>query len=222
VIYSLKLKTSWGEAMANVNVLRRFETKLRLAKDSEVFRYFNLSFDIDKAERLTKGHRAKKEMPERGWMLPMVNVDDEHAMKTDLSRPVIFATVVSGGKESMMLIDGYHRIHKALKEHEQVFYVVLTLDETKQIVSGPTKALQAFGLTKGRKRSANEDVLPDTIKRALQKGRVQDRNVVSQFQGDSGWVVFTNRSAVAGMSELVQAGLDSVSHTKDGIVLSFK
>ncbi|MGP3777020.1 hypothetical protein ACTWJ8_39930 (plasmid) [Streptomyces sp. SDT5-1] len=47
--------------------------------------------------------------------LPLIRVDREHAAHTDLTAPVLVATVAELDNTTM-LIDGWHRLHRALQE----------------------------------------------------------------------------------------------------------
>ncbi|MCX4681666.1 hypothetical protein OG413_41430 [Streptomyces sp. NBC_01433] len=58
----------------------------------------------------------------------------EHAMQTDLARPVIIATMEFDGAEAVLLIDGVHRIYRAMVENRPTLPAyLLSVTETKQI-----------------------------------------------------------------------------------------
>jgi hypothetical protein len=70
----------------------------------------------------------------------------EYAMGTDLTQPVIVATLEANGEPTPLLIDGAHRLYRAWREHLATLPAyVLTVAETQQIkhdriVGGRTSA----------------------------------------------------------------------------------
>jgi hypothetical protein len=60
-----------------------------------------------------------------------------HAMNSDLTIPVIVATVGTDDEPSPLLIDGVHRLYRAWKQHETYLPAyVLSLHETRLIQHG--------------------------------------------------------------------------------------
>jgi hypothetical protein len=68
---------------------------------------------------------------------PGPGFDPDHAMKADLSRPVIVATLPRPGRDGLpVLIDGSHRLYRAVAEHRPVLPAyLLTAHETAKIMS---------------------------------------------------------------------------------------
>jgi hypothetical protein len=54
-----------------------------------------------------------------------------------LTQPVIFATLALPGRPRRLLIDGNHRVVRALREQRTVKAVVLDLEDTLKVVTGP-------------------------------------------------------------------------------------
>ncbi|MCX4826328.1 hypothetical protein OG883_42570 [Streptomyces sp. NBC_01142] len=58
----------------------------------------------------------------------------EHAMQTDLDTPVIIATMEFDGNEAVLLIDGVHRMYRAMVENRPTLPAyLLTTTETMQV-----------------------------------------------------------------------------------------
>ncbi|MBB6546905.1 hypothetical protein [Nonomuraea rubra] len=95
----------------------------------EVFQMLGWRWDITKAKKLTQGRAPDGWIVPERWaaMIQLIAIDAEHATQVDLSEPLIMATVPNGG---MLIIDGWHRLCKALAlEVEELFAVVLTEEE---------------------------------------------------------------------------------------------
>ncbi|MGP3917745.1 hypothetical protein [Nonomuraea sp. 10N515B] len=95
----------------------------------EVFQMLGWRWDITEAKRITQGRAPDGWIVPQSWagMIQLVAIDAEHAAQVDLSEPLIMATVPNGG---MLIIDGWHRLCKALTLGvEELFAVVLTGEE---------------------------------------------------------------------------------------------
>ncbi|MFI6392211.1 ParB N-terminal domain-containing protein [Nonomuraea sp. NPDC050540] len=95
----------------------------------EFFQMMAWRWDITKAKKLTQGRAPEGRIESREWagMLQLVSINREHAAETDLSEPLIVATVPNGG---MLIIDGWHRLYKALTtEVPELSAIVLTAEE---------------------------------------------------------------------------------------------
>ncbi|MFE0156519.1 ParB N-terminal domain-containing protein [Nonomuraea sp. NPDC059007] len=95
----------------------------------EFFQMMAWRWDITKAKKLTQGRAPKGRIEPREWagMLQLVSINHEHATQTDLSEPLIVATVPNGG---MLIIDGWHRLYKALTTGvTELSAIVLTAEE---------------------------------------------------------------------------------------------
>ena len=118
-----------------------FISQIIKAAKGEVFRYGGHSFDIEEADKIVAKKKPTKMMPHPGWILPFIHIDKEYAEKltdADLERPVIFAPLWSRSGDALgnILIDGYHRVYKALHSTppKEVNVVILTKPETKRIM----------------------------------------------------------------------------------------
>ncbi|WP_177227719.1 ParB N-terminal domain-containing protein [Nonomuraea pusilla] len=86
-------------------------------------------WDITTAKKLTRARTPEGRIEPREWagMLQLVSIDTEHAAQVDLSEPLIVATVPNGG---MLIIDGWHRLYRALTTGvAELPAVVLTAEE---------------------------------------------------------------------------------------------
>ncbi|MFD9939588.1 hypothetical protein ACFWYW_25000 [Nonomuraea sp. NPDC059023] len=95
----------------------------------EFFQMMAWRWDITKAKKLTQGRAPQGRIEPREWagMLQLISINHEHAAQTDLSEPLIVATVPNGG---MLIIDGWHRLYKALTtEAPELSAIVLTAEE---------------------------------------------------------------------------------------------
>lgn len=95
----------------------------------EFFQMLAWRWNITAAKKLTQGRAPDGKIDPKEWagMLRLVAISREHAAQVDLSVPLIVATVPNGG---MLIIDGWHRLHKALKIGAlELPAVVLTVEE---------------------------------------------------------------------------------------------
>lgn len=95
----------------------------------EVFQMLGWRWDITEAKKLTQGRAPEGRIVTEWWaaMIQLVAIDAEHACRVDLSEPLIVATVPTGG---MLIIDGWHRLCKALTIGvAELFAVILTEEE---------------------------------------------------------------------------------------------
>src|SRR5712692_2952402 len=89
----------------------------RAAGPVEVFDWGPLHFHVDRAKALltdTAKYRPELCWPAPDWVGPNIEINEAHLEESDLTRPVIFATVVLDGRPWRVLIDGNHRVIKAL------------------------------------------------------------------------------------------------------------
>ncbi|NRQ38433.1 ParB N-terminal domain-containing protein [Nonomuraea sp. NN258] len=95
----------------------------------EFFQMMAWRWDITTAKKLTRDRTPEGRIEPGEWagMLQLVAINREHAAQVDLSEPLIVATVPNGG---MLIIDGWHRLYKALNAGiPELLAVVLTAEE---------------------------------------------------------------------------------------------
>ena len=143
------------------------------SKGDEYFQYMNIGFDVDKAETLVEGEPIKTETPTREWILPMVRIDDATVAKANLDDPVLFASIVLDGRVYKILIDGNHRVARALKEGKQVKYRTLPIEKSIKLVDG-------FGAAKMR-REYNK--MNKAVKGTLLAVRAGRKSIIFDFDG---------------------------------------
>lgn len=109
------------------------------APATQLFLYGKWLFNIDKAQTLLTEHpREAEPTPVADWSAhyhlhrltpdydgahwcPVFGPDQsafnaEHALQTDLDKPVIIATLEFDGRPAVLLIDGVHRMYRAMTE----------------------------------------------------------------------------------------------------------
>ncbi|MFI6282882.1 hypothetical protein [Streptomyces sp. NPDC050988] len=105
----------------------------------QLFLYGKWLFNIDKAQTLLNNHpRDAEPTPVADWVAayhldrltpdydgapwcPVFGPDQsafnaEHALQSDLDKPVIIATMEFDGRPAILLIDGVHRMYRAMTE----------------------------------------------------------------------------------------------------------
>ncbi|MFI6396182.1 hypothetical protein [Nonomuraea sp. NPDC050540] len=101
------------------------------SSEVEWFQILAWRWDITTAKRLARGREPHGRLDPAAWkgMLGLITINTEHAARVDLSEPLIVAPVPNGG---LLIIDGWHRLHKALNTGvTELFAVVLTAEEER-------------------------------------------------------------------------------------------
>jgi hypothetical protein len=111
--------------------------------DGEVFTFGQDKYNIDKAVNLanTEGIEPIEIGIETTPKLrmPFVLKTEEGIENADLSKPVIIATT----KDGLMLIDGHHRLEKAIREGKPVKAQILSESQTLEIKEGKAEPKEA-------------------------------------------------------------------------------
>ncbi|MCF6476189.1 hypothetical protein FAF44_48795 [Nonomuraea sp. MG754425] len=95
----------------------------------EIFQMLGWRWDITEAKKLIQDRGPDGWIVTERWaaMIQLVAIDAEHVLRVDLSEPLIMATVPNGG---MLIIDGWHRLCKAVAFGvAELFVVILTEEE---------------------------------------------------------------------------------------------
>jgi hypothetical protein len=111
----------------------------------QAFTYGPLEFNVNRATMLSgnrKKYRPERRRPEPDWIGPFIDIDPEHVERCDPSRPILFATLTMPGHPRELLIDGNHRAAHALKYGKEVRAIVLDLEDTLRVVSGPAELIR--------------------------------------------------------------------------------
>jgi hypothetical protein len=116
---------------------------------TEIFKYFHRSFDISKAWQMITKDRAKAcvQVSTLKNTLGLIHVDSKTEHPVDLSVPLLAVDISQrtflgfdpkekdGDGRARMIIDGWHRVAKALEEGvESLDVYVLNEEETKEIM----------------------------------------------------------------------------------------
>lgn len=152
----------------------------KTAKDGEMFRYFGMNFDIDKAEEIIlKAPREPRLVPAAFLNATLgeknnlfgAHVNEQRVSEVNPDEPGIVAQLQFKDKDRpfAMLIDGNHRAKRCLNEGREGFKAyVLTLEESWKIMAPNTMT----SLLKG--------YLNPTKKPRKPKGKAQPNGETSQ------------------------------------------
>jgi len=113
----------------------------------ETFRFWNAEFDIDKAKELAKGKQvfeaetvlfkdivAYPPIPGKIYVM-RISVDEGHIDHVDLSLPIILVPKPKRFGDGEMVIDGHHRIARAMRDNvKNLKCVMLTREEMNGIL----------------------------------------------------------------------------------------
>jgi hypothetical protein len=111
----------------------------------QVFTYGPLEFNVSRGLLLASNRRkyqAQLCQPRPGWIGPFITIDEDHVERCAPTEPVLFATLALPGHPRQLLIDGNHRVAHALRYNKPVSAIVLDLEDTLKIVTGPVGLLQ--------------------------------------------------------------------------------
>src|SRR5438132_13949408 len=79
----------------------------------QYFTYGPFEFNINKANLLSayrKKYRPVSRRPMRDWIGPFIDINEDYIERTNIGKPVIFATIILDGQLQELLIDGNHRV----------------------------------------------------------------------------------------------------------------
>jgi hypothetical protein len=127
----------------------------------QYFSYGPWEFNVDRGLRLagnTRKYQPVARWPSPEWIGPGIDIDPASVEAGDLNEPVIFATVVRHGRAFPLLIDGNHRVVKALRYQVPVLVITLDLEDSLKLLPARyaepmRREGQGLGLLKGGRRS---------------------------------------------------------------------
>jgi hypothetical protein len=111
----------------------------------QFFDYGPLRFNINKAMALAADHGKypiRMQRPTPDWIGPGIEIDSRYVNAADLTKPVIFAILVQNGQQWSVLIDGNHRVARALQEQASLPIVTLDLVDTLKVMTGQVPMIQ--------------------------------------------------------------------------------
>ena len=114
----------------------------------DAVQYFSFGpweFNINLAARLagnTEKYQPESRRPSPEWVGPNIEIDEAHIERSDPYQPIIFATVIQDGDPWPLLIDGHHRVLKALRQHNPVRTITLDLADSLKILKAPPHAIE--------------------------------------------------------------------------------
>lgn len=96
-----------------------------MTTDSEIFRLLAWTWDVSTAKKYAAGRTPNAHLDPRNWtgLLALIAIDRDHAETVDLAEPLIAVPASPGG--GPLVIDGWHRIHKALATGVEYLPVIM-------------------------------------------------------------------------------------------------
>jgi hypothetical protein len=116
-----------------------------LGRPVQVFTCGPFEFNVTKAQVIAANagkYRLELRCPNPEWVGPFIDIDEDYVERADLSKPLLFATLLTDGRPWRLLIDGNHRVLKAVRRGVQVQAVCLDLEDTLKIIRGPTHTVE--------------------------------------------------------------------------------
>jgi hypothetical protein len=158
--------------------------KIKVSDTNEKFTFGKDTYNIDKANEIISNESLKAidvpvdVLPKMSYSF--ISVDDNTVKKADLSKPVIIANT----KDGLLLIDGHHRVRKAINENKPIKAFVLNENQTAQITGQPTAQLEESVVAEAvatpeidpnEKFTFTEDKVPAALKGVEPIGRTEVR-----------------------------------------------
>jgi hypothetical protein len=136
-------------ALAEASELRLMKKQpKKRASGSQPVQYFTFGpweFNIDHAMILARNaekYQPLSRRPSPDWVGPNIDIDESHVERASLDQPVIFATVIQNGEPWPLLIDGHHRVLRALRQHVPIQTITLDLADTLRILKAPGHTIE--------------------------------------------------------------------------------
>lgn len=110
--------------------------KIKVSETNEVFAFGDKKYDIDKANNVIQNESLKavdvpvEVLPKMSYSF--ISIDEETVKNADINKPVIIAKT----KDGLLLIDGHHRVRKAIDENKPIKAFVLSEEQTNQVTVG--------------------------------------------------------------------------------------
>lgn len=157
-------------------------------EDGEVFTFGRDSYNIDKAVDISQNEDVEtteigvETLPKMSY--PFVQKTEEGVNNADISKPVIIART----KDGLLLIDGHHRVEKAIREGKPVKATILSEAQTKKITSQQEGQVKPDVATTEVKDVVTPEILEQGKKEVtdVTKGTFSTANPVKIFKGIGG------------------------------------
>ena len=113
------------------------QPKETISEDTEVFTFGDSKYDINKAndiiskESLQPVDVSVDVLPKMSYSF--ISVDENTVKNADITKPVIIAKT----KDGLLLIDGHHRVRKAIQENQPIKAFVLNENQTSEVTGQP-------------------------------------------------------------------------------------
>ena len=105
-------------------------------KRNETFQFLMGLWDIDKAWELIGAREPNSSViveQTKGYF-GLITVDREFAMTVDLSRPLVMILLKTEGAEGCFVIDGWHRLFRAVQENVGELPAHLLSEDEEQLI----------------------------------------------------------------------------------------
>ena len=132
------------------------QPKIKVSDSNEVFTFGENTYDINKAnEIISEESLPTVDVPVE--LLPkmsysFISVDNDTVENADITKPVIIAKT----KDGLLLIDGHHRVRKAMMENKPIKAVVLSESQTNEITGKETSTESKTSISERSKSFADK------------------------------------------------------------------
>tara|TARA_E500000318_G_scaffold108077_1_gene118258 strand:+ start:19472 stop:24295 length:4824 start_codon:yes stop_codon:yes gene_type:complete len=135
--------------------------------DAEIFRFGSDVFDVSLAKEISSENKISTIQNKKleALLFPAIKTDQKTIDNADLSKPVLLVPYKDMG---LRVIDGNHRIQKAIQEGESVKAVTLTEEQAKEIMN-PTEVRKRSV----RKKAVQEKETPTEETKSAEEIRVE-------------------------------------------------
>ncbi|TLP57858.1 hypothetical protein [Microbispora triticiradicis] len=96
--------------------------------DTEAFRFLAWAWNVTAAKAYAEGRTPEGRLSPRAWagFLSAIWINEDHISEVDLSAPLIAVPIPNAGP---LIIDGWHRIARALREQVTELPVIILTEQ---------------------------------------------------------------------------------------------
>ncbi len=146
--------------------LNVYQPKETISEDTEVFTFGDSKYDINKANDIISKESLKPVdvsvdvLPKMSYSF--ISVDENTVKNADITKPVVIAKT----KDGLLLIDGHHRVRKAIQENQPIKAFVLDENQTAQVTGQPVVQAEVQNLPEAQP-SQRFEFTPETLPQQL-------------------------------------------------------
>ena len=140
--------------------------KTKISEGNEVFTFGKDKYDINKANEIISEESLEEinipvdALPKMSYSF--ISVDENTVKNADITKPVILVRT----KDGLLLIDGHHRVRKAIIENKPIKAFVLNESQTNQVKEQSTKKVEP--VTKVKAEPVKEETEAEKISRGAE------------------------------------------------------